>query len=98
MTGAAAPRWPGVRLTRRTGVTALSRASEHLALLSPLLTKTVHGMAADETPGGYSVRAVNRESGSAIKESYAGIAAAIARSAELLRDGYTVEIRSVAPR
>ena len=51
-------------------------------------------MAANETPGGYSVRAEHPESGWAIEEHYASIAAAIARSAKLIQEGYSVEILS----
>jgi hypothetical protein len=49
----------------------------------------------------YSVQAEYPEFGFAIGESYATINAAVARAAELIREGYTVEIFSasaVAPR
>ena len=55
-------------------------------------------MAAGENLSSYSVRAEHPESGSAIGESYASMPAAIVRAVELLREGYAVEIRSVAPR
>ena len=49
----------------------------------------------------YLVQAEHPEFGTALGESYASMPAAIARAVELLREGYTVEIRSVpsvAPR
>jgi hypothetical protein len=55
-------------------------------------------MATGEIRSGYTVRAEHPESGLALEERYAGIPAAIARAVELLREGYAVEIRSVAPR
>ena len=55
-------------------------------------------MAADKNPGGYMVRAEHVATRSALEETYAGIPVVIARAVELLREGYGVEIRSVAPR
>ena len=57
---------------------------------------TVHRMTVGETQTAYSVRAQHPVSGLAIAESYASIPATIARATELLRDGYTIEIRSVS--
>jgi len=42
----------------------------------------------------YLVQAEHPESGSVLEENYVGIPAVIARAVELLREGYTVEIRS----
>jgi hypothetical protein len=53
-------------------------------------------IAAGENPSGYSVRAEHPDFGTASRESYASIPAAIVRAVELLREGYTVEIFSAS--
>jgi hypothetical protein len=47
-----------------------------------------------EPPTGYTLQAEHPEAGTAIVESHATIKAAIARAAELITDGYCVEIGS----
>jgi hypothetical protein len=48
----------------------------------------------DEASAGYSVQARHPETGETAGESFAHIKDAIARAAELVRDGYSVEIKT----
>jgi hypothetical protein len=47
-----------------------------------------------ETPAGYLVQAQHPETGETAEESFVDIKDAIARAAELIRAGYSVEISS----
>ena len=51
-----------------------------------------------DAPAGYWVHARHPETGETAEESFAHIRDAIARAAELVRDGYIVEIKSSKSR
>jgi hypothetical protein len=68
----------------------------HRTELSPKKKANAKRKPKEPSPTGYLVQAQHPETGETAEESFAHIDDAIARAAELIRAGYSVEIRSAA--